>query len=477
MAESYHVLPPLPDQLPARPRRYWPVATLVTISITFVIFGLQELAGGSTSTEVLLEFGAAFRPYFYQGQYWRLVMPMFLHIGWAHILLNMYALYILGPMLEHVDGYGRFALIYVGSGIASSFLSMRMSDSISAGASGAIFGIAGAMLVTGFLHHEVVPQRWRRAFGKLLLVAIALELLLDRMIPQIDNWGHVGGLMGGMILAGLIPPPLPTHLAPNEDKPTQAWVWIPILLVSLSMGGEFRYYYRTREIVRLLREGERFHAAHQIDKALEQFKHAEALTPGDERPHEALGSLYLEQKRSDDAVREFEQAVKVSSGSPRAELSLALAYRQQGNLAKSQELLEKALGNPPPTAEGQAALADMLAEQKLYALAVDHYEAALKLNPNLAEVHNNLAWLFATSDDPKFRKPQEALEHARRAVELSGWKEAAFIDTLAEALYANREFSAAVKTQTKALALDPNNQEYKVHMTRYQKAASGAAAE
>ena len=74
-------------------------------------------------------------------------MPVFLHIGWMHILLNMYALYILGPMLERVYGYGRFAFIYMISGIGSSYLSMRMSHGISAGASGAIAGVAGAMLL------------------------------------------------------------------------------------------------------------------------------------------------------------------------------------------------------------------------------------------------------------------------------------------------------------------------------------------
>jgi rhomboid protease GluP len=476
MADAYPVLTTSPEYPGVRPRRYWPVATLVIIAITLAIFGLQELAGGSTSTEVLLDFGAAFRPYFQQGQYWRLVMPIFLHIGWPHILLNMYALYILGPMLERVDGYGRFSLIYVGSGIASSFLSMRMSDAVSAGASGAIFGVAGAMLVTGFLHREVVPHRWRRAFGKILLVAIALEFLVDRFIPQIDSWGHLGGLIGGMILAVLIPPPLPEHLAPNRGKATQAWVWIPVVIVALCMGGEFRNYYGSREVVRLIREGERLRAAHKDDQALERFKHAAALAPGDERPHEELGSIFLKQNRTADAVREFEAAMKLSSGSPRAELGLALAYRQQGDLAKSQKLMEKVFGENPSTAEGQEVLADLLAEQKLYALAVDHYQAALKLKPDMAEAHNNLAWLYATSDDPKFRKPQEALEHARRAVQLSGWKEATFIDTLAESLYANQEYTEAVQTQAKALALDPNNQEYKDHMARYQKAASDGAA-
>lgn len=472
MADSHPVVIVTPQQ-PIPRRRYWPVVTLILIGITFSIYGLQELAGGSTSTEVLLDFGGAYRPLFQQGQYWRLVMPIFLHIGWLHILLNMYALYILGPMLERVYGYGRFALIYIGAGMASSYLSMRMSPDISVGASGAIFGVAGAMLVTGFLHHEVVPHHWRRAFGKILLVAIALEFLVDRFIPQIDSWGHLGGLMGGMVLAGLIPPPQPAHFAPDEKKPTQAWVWIPVIIVSLSMGSEIRYYHGTREVIRLLQEGVKLRAAHKDDQALEKFSRAEALDPGDQRPHEALGSLYLSQNRDADAVREFEQARKLSPDSPAAEIGLAMAYLRQGQTAKAQQLLSEVARKQMSTAEGQAQVADLLAQHKQYALAIQHYQAALKLKPDFAVAHNNLAWLYATCDDPQFRNPQEALAQARQAVELSHWKEPTFIDTLAEAFFANGEYTQAVQTQTKALALDPNNQEYKDHMARYQKAAAG----
>jgi membrane associated rhomboid family serine protease/Tfp pilus assembly protein PilF len=471
MADSQPVLTYPPAEPAPPPRRYVPIATLVIILITIIVFGLQELAGGSQSTEVLLDFGGASRPYFHQGQWWRLVMPIFLHIGWMHILFNMYAFYILGPLLERVYGYGRFAFIYIISGIGSSYLSMKMSTGISAGASGAIAGVAGAMLATGFLHREVIPKRWRMIFGKLLVVIIVLEVLLDRTIPNIDNWGHLGGLVTGLILAGLIPPPHPAEFGASEQKPSQAWVWVPVLIVVLSMGQEFRFYRGTRVFANELRQGARLLAAHEENEAMERFKRAQALQPSDERPHEAMGSIYLDQKETADAVREYQEALRLSPGSPRAELGLALAYRQQGDLAKSQELFEKVFGKNPTTAEGQAALGDLLAERKLYSLAVEHYEAALKIQPNFAEAQNNLAWLYATCEDPKFRKPQEALQLAQRAVALSDWKEPAFIDTLAEALYVNQQYTAAVKVQTRALALEPDNQEYKDHMAKYQKAA------
>src|SRR6185437_7824658 len=96
----------------AQKPRYWPVATLTLIALCVLVFILETLAGGSKNTEVLLNFGASYGPYLRRGDYWRLVMPMFLHIGWFHIAVNMYALYLLGPILERLYGYARFSVIY-----------------------------------------------------------------------------------------------------------------------------------------------------------------------------------------------------------------------------------------------------------------------------------------------------------------------------------------------------------------------------
>jgi Tfp pilus assembly protein PilF len=154
-------------------------------------------------------------------------------------------------------------------------------------------------------------------------------------------------------------------------------------------------------------------------------------------------------------------------------VGLAVAFERQGDPARARQIFQAILGKNFATGEGQALLGDLLMEQKLYAEATRHYQEALRLKPDLAVAHNNLAWFLATSDDPRFRDPQAALEHALRAVDLSRWKEATFIDTLAEAYYANRNFQEAVKVQTKTLELDPHNDTYQDHMARYRKAAGG----
>jgi membrane associated rhomboid family serine protease/Flp pilus assembly protein TadD len=453
-------------------RRYRPIATLVLLVLNVGIFALMEYAGGLKTPEVLLNFGASYGPFIRRGEYWRLVMPMFLHIGFLHLALNIAGLFVLGRILESVYGYGRFALLYVASGIGSSLLSMTLSASVSAGASGAIFGMAGAMLTIGYLHRSAVPRRWRRAFGGGILPLIILNLVLGYTIPGIDNWGHLGGLITGMVLSALIPPPgLEWMPGSVLAEPSQAAVIVPMIVVAVAMVATVNHYRGSRNVARLLAESSRLRAAGQFDRALEQIREAGRLAPHDERPHEELGALYLGEGQTDAAIREFEEAHRLSPLSLRAQRGLALAYRRKGDVAKADQLLAEMVGEEAATAEGQRLLGDLYLEDKIYPEAIQHYQQALKLNPNDAASHNNLAWLYATSDDEQFRNPQGALEHAQKAVELSQWREAAFIDTLAEALFVNGKYDEAVRTQTRALQLEPNNRELQDHMARYRKAA------
>jgi len=469
-----------------------PMATLVIILLCVVVFILQTLAGGSKNPDVLLNFGASFKPYFQQGQYWRLVMPMFLHIGWWHLLVNMYALYYLGPLLEEMYGYGRFAFIYVAAGMSGSLLSTLHSHSVAAGASGAIFGVAGAILVAGYLHHEALPYRLARIFrrgrlGLTLLVFVVVQLAFGYLSTNIDNWGHLGGLAGGALLAVLMPPPkgagadgwLTGGSAPSmpggppalsEAVPSQAIVWAPVIVVALAMTAAARHYRVARQVSDLLGEGLRLEAQKQPDQALQRFQKAEQLDPGNEATHEGLALLHLQAHRLPEAINEFNQALRIDPDSIEAQAGLAAAYQESGDLAQAQRIFERLASRNPKSVEVQEQLADLLAGQKLYQQAIDHYQQALRLSPNLALAHNNLAWLYATAEDPKFRNAEAALDHARRAVALTAWRQPDFIDTLAEALYANGSYDEAVKTEARALQLAPDNRELQGHMERYLKA-------
>lgn len=471
--------------------RFQPVATYVILALNGIAFLMLVMADASShpplgtflrrtltgidaNPQLLLNFGAADPAAFHRGEYWRLVMPMFLHIGLLHLLINSYALYVLGLLLEGVYGYPRFATLYVGSGITSAFVSMTRSHQISAGASGAIMGIAGAMLVTGYLHPWAVPRHWQRAFGRGIIPSIVLTLWLGWMLDFIDNWGHIGGLVGGILLALVILPPRQAASDVRTGLPSPGIVIVPIVVVALALASVATHYRTARELARLLDEGDRLAAAKRADKALDRYREAERLAPRDERPHEGLGMLYLQQGRLPDAVREFERALQLNRESVRAQLGLAGVYEHQGDRARAQRHLRAALGANPENAEGQKDLGDIFAGVKLYPQAIEHYEEALRRDPKLAVAHNNLAWLLATCDDPRFRNPSEALSHAQQAVRLTQWKEPNFIDTLAEAFFVNNSFGEAVRTQSKALKLAPDNREFQEHMEKYRKAAGSS---
>lgn len=181
-----------------------PIITYSLILINVIAFIAMYLFGkGSTNAQTLVDFGGLV-PNLINGHYniyelYRLVTSMFLHNGIAHLLLNMYALYILGPQLESFFGKFKFAIIYLISGIAGNLLSLLFisSDTVSVGASGAIFGLMGAMLYFGY-HYRVYLGT---VIKSQIIPIIILNLLFGFMLSGINNFAHIGGLVGGILIS------------------------------------------------------------------------------------------------------------------------------------------------------------------------------------------------------------------------------------------------------------------------------------
>jgi membrane associated rhomboid family serine protease len=170
------------------------------------IFILMAFAGGSTNGPTLLAFGVKSNAAIASGQWWRFVTPMFLHIGLLHIIFNSYALWIVGPQVEKLYGSARFVFLYVLTGIASVAASYFYNPSIpSAGASGAIFGLLGVLLVFGFRHRNEIPPLFRRAVVTSVLPWILINLVIGFSLRVVDNSAHIGGLLAGAALAAIIP--------------------------------------------------------------------------------------------------------------------------------------------------------------------------------------------------------------------------------------------------------------------------------
>ena len=180
-----------------------PIATNILIYINIFIFMMMEIIGnGSTDTATLLSFGALFPPLVAEGEYFRLVTSGFLHIGLMHILFNMYALYIIGPQIEKTFNKYKFLIIYFFSIIIGNLMSLLFytGNTIGAGASGAIFGLLGALLYFGHYNRVYLGNFVRGRIVPILLINLAIGF----MIPGINNAAHIGGLIGGLLAANAL---------------------------------------------------------------------------------------------------------------------------------------------------------------------------------------------------------------------------------------------------------------------------------
>lgn len=176
------------------------VITLALISINVIIYLISAYMSKSVvdiTPNVLYDMGAKFNnAIINQGQYWRLITWGFLHGGIVHIAVNMYSLYYAGSQVNRIYGNKRYIAIYLFSSVGASLMSMINSNSLSVGASGAIFGLLGAMA------SFALKERSRIGKGYLvnLVSVIATNLIIGFMLPNIDNFGHIGGLLVGCIL-------------------------------------------------------------------------------------------------------------------------------------------------------------------------------------------------------------------------------------------------------------------------------------
>ncbi|WP_025021836.1 rhomboid family intramembrane serine protease [Ligilactobacillus hayakitensis] len=180
--------------------KFKPTVTNILISINIIFYILMTLSGGSNNSRVLLLFGAKFNPLIEQGQVWRLVMPIFLHIGLEHLVLNCVSIYFLGKQLEWLLGKKRFLAIYILSGIGGNLASYYFNpNSISAGASTSIFGLFGIYIMMG-LEFKNLPEIkiYARQIALLVLLNIGFSFF-DGGGINVDTFGHIGGLLAGIL--------------------------------------------------------------------------------------------------------------------------------------------------------------------------------------------------------------------------------------------------------------------------------------
>jgi rhomboid protease GluP len=193
------------------------VVTQAILGINVAVFVAMTLSGVSPldpTGQQLVDWGANFGPYTIGGQWWRLLTCVFVHIGIPHIALNMWCLWGLGRLAESVYDRWTFGAVYLITGVAASVASLAWNPiGVSAGASGAIFGIAGALISAFYVGEFSLPKAVVSGLLMSVLKFAGYNLVLGAFLGHTDNAAHVGGLGSGLILGALI-----ARLAPQRDE-------------------------------------------------------------------------------------------------------------------------------------------------------------------------------------------------------------------------------------------------------------------
>jgi len=213
---------------------YRPYVTYVLIGICVVVYLLQA-SNYIDITSALIKDNSLIM----QGQVWRLFTPMFLHGSILHLGFNMYALFYIGPTLERFYGRWRYLVLFILSGFAGNVMSFMFTQNPSLGSSTAIFGLLGAEGVLIYQNREVFGSIARRELSQVVIIAVINLIIGAAPNSGIDNWGHIGGLIGGTLFAwfggpilqrqGLYPSYTLTNVRSNRE----------VILAGTAVGGLF----------------------------------------------------------------------------------------------------------------------------------------------------------------------------------------------------------------------------------------------
>ncbi len=344
-AEPRHVSVRLPLQ---KPRVVY--VFLVLIGLMFV----AELAlGGSQNQETLRRLGAQINPLVAVGELWRLVAAMFLHIGLQHILFNGWALFSVGREVEAMYGSVWFTVIYLLAGLAGNIAYYWLGDSVlSAGASGAVFGLIGAEAAFFLRNRELFGKLGSQRLGN-LGVLIAINLVFGFTVPGINNIAHLGGLIMGFGLGLLLAPRFAVewrweaagaqgHVADRQRKSVR--LVAALAAAALLFGGWELGNARWQGNAETLRtQAYDALSAGERDTARQLFEQAVAADAQDAISLANLGLMQLQDEQFAQGVTLLERAYALTPDNPDVQFFLAAGYVETDRLAEAKPLMERFL--------------------------------------------------------------------------------------------------------------------------------------
>ena len=329
--------------------------------------------------QLLVHFGANFGPFTLSGQWWRLLTYMFLHGGLMHIAFNMWCLWDLGALCESLYGRWTYAAIYFVTGIAAGLTSVGWNPGVlSVGASGAIFGLAGALIASFYLGEFSVPRIAIQGTLRSLLFFVGFNVLFGSMVPGIDNACHAGGLVSGLILGALI-----ARLAPQRDQ-MSGRVGVLLFMVLIVAGSAVGVHRWRGSGIHF---GSMVETQKNLDRAIGQLQKKVQKNPSDASAHYALARAYFAKGQIADGAGELKRVVDLQPQNTEARLELGAAYLNQGQPKEAQEQFVKVVEQQPENAAAHGALGVAFAEQNDHEAAINQYKTALRLEPQVPGVN------------------------------------------------------------------------------------------
>lgn len=322
-----------------------PPVTKGLIALNVLVFVVILFGGAGfwhSPNTVQLTWGANFAPATADGQWWRLGSAMFLHFGALHLGMNMLALWDGGKLVERMFGAVRFLVIYLVSGVGGNLLSLVIqgNDAVSGGASGAIFGIYGALLVyVWFGRRQMQAQEFRWLFWGALLFS-ALTIVMGYVIPGIDNSAHIGGFVTGMVMAALF---LPSSILPSRQltitQSLAAVAWVAALFVLLTHLPTPKYRWQQEVAIQ---------------------KQVQKLNQVDQRAQQKWRQIMLEGREGSVSFDEMATQIDIEVATPYEESFEKLSALPEDPKLPSAALLEQAKAYALKRSEASKAAADKL---------------------------------------------------------------------------------------------------------------------
>jgi len=367
---------------PSRLRQLMESPTIVLIALNTLIFLMMAFEGHNFITfdsepELLMNWGANSGALTSGGQWWRLLTSTFEHGGLLHIALNMWCLYNLGWLAELLFGRPRFTLLYLMCGIGGSLGSICWrGNGMSVGASGAIFGIAGALIPAMLLHSNEKLRRLLK--GQLVSIALFVfyNLAFGAAMRGTDNAAHVGGLLTGLVLGAAFPTGLDIHKRSGQMR-----VVAGTLVMLLAFVGAGAYAKQHNEGYAEIEKASDAHEHGDANGALEHAKRAVELKPEDAHAQFMLGSLLLSAHRYADAIGPFTSTARLRPKFGPAYVDLCVAQRELKLLNEALANCEKGVQLSPTDVESWFNLGQIRYELNDLTGARDALAKAVSINP------------------------------------------------------------------------------------------------